>query len=239
MGELTASIAHEVNQPLAAIVASGNACRRWLAGNEPNLDRARDSVDRIIRDAHRASEIISRIRSMTRKAPPAQLPVDINDVIADVLSFAQGELFARGISVRPRLLEDLPSIIGDRVQLQQVVLNLVMNAVEAMAPITDRERVLAITSQRAHDDGAPTVTVEDSGPGLDAVNEDRIFDAFFTTKPDGMGMGLSISTSIVEAHGGRLWASPNLPYGTAFHFTLPIGGGTKARSDKAALVTAP
>ena len=237
MGELTASIAHEVNQPLAAIAASGSACRRWLAIDQPNLDRARDSVDRIIRDAHRASEIITRIRSMTRKAPPAQLPVDINGVITDVLSFARGELAARGISVRPALLEGLPSITGDPVQLQQVVLNLVMNAVEAMASVTDRERILAVTSQRA-DDGTPIVTVEDSGLGLDAANADRIFDAFFTTKSGGMGMGLSISTSIVEAHGGRLWASPNWPHGTAFHFTLPIEDGAKAHSDKEQLITA-
>jgi C4-dicarboxylate-specific signal transduction histidine kinase len=149
MGELTASIAHEVNQPLAAIVASGNACRRWLASDQPNLDRARDSVDRIIKDAHHASEIITRVRSMTRKAPPAQLPVDINDVIGDVLSFARGELPAKRISVRPALRDGLPGITGDRVQLQQVVLNLVMNAIEAMASITDRQRVLTITSQRA------------------------------------------------------------------------------------------
>jgi signal transduction histidine kinase len=131
----------------------------------------------------------------------------------------------------------LPNITGDRVQLQQVVLNLVMNAVEAMASGTDRERVLAINSQRAGD-GTPIVTVEDSGLGLDAANADRVFDAFFTTKPGGMGMGLSISTSIVEAHGGRLWASPNLPHGTAFHFTLPPGGGKTAHADNAALVTA-
>jgi len=237
MGELTASISHEVNQPLAAIVASSNACRRWLGSDQPNLERARDSVDRITRDAHRASEIITRIRSMTKKAPPAQLPVDLNDVITDVLSFARGELVARGISVRPALLEDLPSITGDRVQLQQVVLNLVMNAVEAMASVTDRERVLAITSQRAND-GSAILTVEDSGLGLDVANADRIFDAFFTTKPGGMGMGLSISTSIVETHGGRLWASPNLPHGTAFHFTLPAAGEPAAHLDKAALATA-
>ena len=237
MGELTASIAHEINQPLAAIVASGNACRRWLASDQANLDRARDSVDRIIKDAHRASEIITRIRSMTRKAPPAQLPVDINDVIADVLGFARGELLAKGVSVRLALLGDVPSIIGDRVQLQQVVLNLVINAVEAMAAIQDREPVMGITSQRA-DDGSLIVTVEDSGLGLDATNPERIFDAFFTTKPDGMGMGLSISTSIVEAHGGRLWASPGLPHGTAFHFTLPATSGAEAHSDKVALISA-
>jgi PAS domain S-box-containing protein len=237
MGELTASIAHEVNQPLAAIVASGNACRRWLAGAEPNLDRARDSVDRMIKDAHRASEIIIRIRSMTRNAPPVQQAVDITDVIADVLSFARGELLAKGVSVRLALLEGLPCIIGDRVQLQQVALNLVMNAVEAMASVTDRERVLAITSQRLDDDSL-VVTVEDSGLGLDAANAERIFDTFFTTKPSGMGMGLSISTSIVEAHGGRLWASPNLPHGTAFHFTLPVASGAEAHSDKGALVSA-
>jgi PAS domain S-box-containing protein len=237
MGELTASIAHEVNQPLAAIVASGNACRRWLAGSQPNLDRARDSVDRMIKDAHRASQIIARIRSMTRKEPPAQLPVNINDVIADVLGFARGELFAKSILVRPALLEGLPGVTGDRVQLQQVVLNLVMNAIEAMASLTDRERVLAITSQRA-DDGSPIVTVEDSGLGLDPANTERIFDAFFTTKPDGMGMGLSISTSIVEAHGGRLWASPKLPHGTAFHVKLPAASDMEAHSDKGALVSA-
>jgi C4-dicarboxylate-specific signal transduction histidine kinase len=237
MGELTASIAHEVNQPLAAIAASGNACRRWLAGAQPNLDRARDSVDRMIKDAHRASEIITRIRSMTKKAPPAQLPVDINDVIADVLSFARGELLAKGVSVRLALLESLPGIVGDRVQLQQVMLNLVMNAVEAMASVTDRERVLAIRSQRA-DDGSPIMTVEDSGLGLDAANAEHIFDAFFTTKPSGMGMGLSISTSIVEAHGGRLWASPNVPHGTAFHVKLPAASGAEAHSDRNVLISA-
>jgi PAS domain S-box-containing protein len=237
MGELTASIAHEVNQPLAAIVASGNACRRWLAGAQPNLDRGRDSVDRMIKDAHRASEIITRIRSMTRNAPPVQLAVDVNAVIDDVLSFAQGELHAKGVSVRLALREGLPSITGDRVQLQQVVLNLVMNAVEAMASVTDRERVLAITSQRP-DDGSTILTVEDSGLGLDPANAERIFDAFFTTKPDGMGMGLSISTSIVEAHGGRLWASPNLPHGTAFHVKLPTASGAEAYADRNVLIRA-
>jgi C4-dicarboxylate-specific signal transduction histidine kinase len=191
----------------------------------------------MIKDAHRASEIITRIRSMTRNAPPAQLPVDIKDVIADVLSFARGELLAKDVFVRLALLEGLPSITGDQVQLQQVVLNLVMNAVEAMAPVTDRERVLAITSQRA-DDGSLIVTVEDSGLGLDAANAEHIFDAFFTTKPTGMGMGLSISTSIVEAHGGRLWASPNLPHGTAFHIKLPAASGAEAHLDRNMLIGA-
>ena len=237
MGELTASIAHEVNQPLTAIVAGGNACRRWLESGQPNLDRARESVDRMINDAHRASEIIKRIRSMTGNAPPVQLPVDINDVIADVLSFARGELLAKGVCVHLVLLEDLRSVIGDRVQLQQVVLNLVMNAVEAMASVTDRERMLAITSRRA-DDGSPIVSVEDSGLGLDASHAKRIFDPFFTTKPGGMGMGLSISRSIVEVHGGRLWASPALPHGTAFHFTLPAASGADAHSDNGSLTGA-
>jgi PAS domain S-box-containing protein len=237
MGELTASIAHEVNQPLAAIVVAGNACRRWLASDEPNLGRARDSVDRMIRDAHRASEIITRIRSMTKNTPPVQLAVDINGVIADVLSFTRGELLAKAVSVRLALFEGLSTVIGDRVQLQQVVLNLVMNAIEAMSSTIDRERVLAIISQRG-DDGSPIVTVEDSGLGLDPTNRDRIFDPFFTTKPSGMGMGLSISTSIVEGHGGFLWASPNLPRGAAFHLKLPIGRETKAHSDKTELVSA-
>jgi signal transduction histidine kinase len=169
--------------------------------------------------------------------PPVELAVDINDVVADVLSFTRGELPAKAVSVRLMLFEGLPTVIGDRMQLQQVLLNLVMNAIEAMSSITDRERVLAIISQRG-DDGSPIVTVENSGLGLDPANGDRIFVPFFTTKPSGMGMGLSISTSIVEAHGGFLWASPNWPRGAAFHLKLPIGRGTKPHSDKAELVSA-
>ena len=219
IGEFGASIAHEINQPLAAIVASGNACRNWLA-NGPNLGRAKESLDRIISDANRAGEIIRRVRALTRNRAPEQVPLMVNDIVDDVLTFAQGELDARKIAVRKEYLAAGLAIMGDKVQLQQVLLNLVMNGIEAMAPITDRRREVLIRSQR-DDDGNLVVTVQDNGTGLDPIDAQRIFDAFYTTKPDGMGMGLSISMSIVEAHGGRLWVSPAIPHGTAFHFCLP------------------
>jgi C4-dicarboxylate-specific signal transduction histidine kinase len=220
MGELTASIAHEVNQPLAAIVASGNACRRWLDTCPPNLERARESLGRIVADANRASEVITRIRALTRNALPEQAPVSINDVVRDVLLLIRRELDARQIEVRTELAQDLYTALGDKVQLQQVVLNLTMNAVEALASVTDRRPVLTVRTQ-VKTTGELVVTVHDNGPGLGFADRDRMFDAFFTTKPDGMGMGLSISRSIVEAHGGRLSASPAAPVGTEFHFTLP------------------
>jgi PAS domain S-box-containing protein len=222
MGELTASIAHEINQPLAAIVASGSACRRWLA-NEKNLDRARESVERIISDANRASEVIKRVRALTKNKAPERVRVSVNNAIEEVLVFAQAELQAREVSIRRDLDADLPMIIGDKVQLQQVLLNLIVNGIEAMAAITDRRRELVIGS-RLDRDGELVISVEDTGTGLDPNHKDRIFDAFFTTKSDGMGMGLSISASIIEAHGGRLWASPGASHGTVFHFALPAVG---------------
>jgi PAS domain S-box-containing protein len=221
VGELGASIAHEINQPLAAIVASGNACRRWIA-NRRDLGRASESVDRIISDAHRASEVIKRIRALTSKKAPERMRLDMSNVIEEVLEFTRSELEAKQISVRKELA-DRSAILGDRVQLQQVLLNLVMNAIEAMTPIVDRRRELAITSQLGAQ-GDVVVTVQDSGTGLNPDDADRIFDPFFTTKADGMGMGLSISTSIIDAHGGRLWCSPAAPRGTAFYFTVPAGG---------------
>jgi PAS domain S-box-containing protein len=222
IGELGASIAHEINQPLAAIVASANACKRWLE-NGPNLDRAQESLNRLISEANRASEVIRRIRSLTRNKAPELLRLDINEVIDEVLALTHGELQAKEVSVRKELRPDSPPILADKVQLQQVLLNLIMNGIEAMAGVMDRRRELAIKSQLS-DHNDLLVTVQDSGIGFDPSDAERIFDAFFTTKPNGMGMGLSISTSIVEAHGGRLWTSPGVPHGAAFHFTVPTAG---------------
>jgi PAS domain S-box-containing protein len=217
VGELATSIAHELNQPLAAIVASSNACRRWLEGQ--NFNRAKESLERVIADADRACEVIKRVRSLTSNATPERVAVNINLVLKEVLAIARGELQVKQVSLQVELNDDVPAVAGDKVQLQQVVLNLVMNAIDAMAVVTDRRRTLTIRSQRGND-GEALVTVQDSGAGIDAANTERIFQAFFTTKPGGMGMGLSISTSIMEAHGGRLWAWAN-PCGTAFHFSLP------------------
>jgi PAS domain S-box-containing protein len=222
IGELGASIAHEINQPLAAIAASGNACQRWLE-NGQNLARAKESLNRIISDANRASDVIKRIRALTNRKPPEHLELGINEVVDEVLTFARNELQAKGILIRRELRSDLPSVMGDRVQLQQVILNLVMNGIDAMADVTDRRRILSVKSQ-LDERGSVLVTVQDSGAGLDPQHAELIFSAFFTTKPDGMGMGLAISTSIIEAHGGRLWVSAGEHPGTAFHFTLPAAG---------------
>jgi PAS domain S-box-containing protein len=218
MCELATSIAHEINQPLAAIVASSNACRRWLESQ--NLIRARESLERVISDADRACEVIKRVRSLTSNAAPERVELSINVVLKEVLAIARSELQAKQILLQQELNDAVPAVVGDKVQLQQVVLNLVMNAIDAMAAATDRRRILTIKSQYG-DDGEALVTVRDCGAEIDPANTERIFQAFFTTKPGGMGMGLSISNSIMEAHGGRLWASPVDPCGTAFHFTLP------------------
>ena len=220
MGELTASIAHEVNQPLAAIVASGNACRRWLATEPPNLTRAKESLNRIVEDANRASEVITRVRAHTKNTLPEQVEVWINDIVEDVLFFTRGELEARLISLQMELDRDVAPVLGDKVQLQQVILNLVMNAVEAMTPITGRQRILTMKSRKMSPIEVQ-VMVRDNGPGLNLDDSDRIFDTFFTTKPNGMGMGLSISRSIIEAHSGRLWTLPASPHGVEFHLALP------------------
>jgi len=224
MGELTASISHEINQPLAAIAASGSACQRWLAGDPPNVRRARDSVSRVIADANRASEVIKRIRSFMRNKTSTQTALSINGVILEVLALLRGELQSKQVAVATHLDTGLPSITGDRIQLEQVILNLVMNAIEAMATVTDRPRTLVVRSER-FEGNTVRVAVEDSGTGLAAENAARIFETFFTTKPEGMGMGLSISTSIIEAHGGRLWAEAAARYGAVLNFTLPLAGG--------------
>ena len=220
LGELMASIAHEVNQPLAAVVTNAQACLRWLALETPRLDEARAAVERIVRDSNRASEVIQRIRALVKKTEPQMVALDINDVIREAISLEQREMLSQRVSLRTELASALPPVPGDRVQLQQVVINLVMNAVEAMAPVTDRPRDMLIRSQQ-DDANEVLVAVRDSGMGIDSENAERLFNAFFTTKPSGIGMGLSISRSIIAAHGGRLWASPNADHGATFQFTLP------------------
>ena len=220
LGELMASIAHEVNQPLAAVVTNAQACLRWLALEPPRPDEARAAVERIVRDSNRASEVIQRIRALVKKTDPQMVALDINDVIREAISLERREMLSRQVSLRTELASALPQVLGDRVQLQQVVINLVMNALEAMALVTNRPRDILIRSQR-DDSNEVLVVVRDSGMGIDSENGERLFNAFFTTKPTGMGMGLSISRSIIAAHGGRLWASPNADHGSTFQFTLP------------------
>jgi NO-binding membrane sensor protein with MHYT domain len=220
LGELMASIAHEVNQPLAAVVTNAQACLRWLALETPHLDESRAAVERIVRDSNRASEVIQRIRALAKKSEPQMVALDINDVIREAISLERREMLSQRVSLRMELASALPPVLGDRVQLQQVVINLVMNAVEAMAPVTDRPRDILIRSQR-DDANEVVVAVRDSGMGIDSENADRLFNAFFTTKASGMGMGLSISRSIIVAHRGRLWASPNADHGATFQFSLP------------------
>jgi C4-dicarboxylate-specific signal transduction histidine kinase len=223
LGELTASISHEVNQPLAAVVTNGQICLRLLALETPRPDEMRATVERIVRDANRASEVIQRIRALAKRSEPQMVSLDINEVIREAIPLVQREVFNHGVSLRTELASALPSVLGDRVQLQQVVINLLMNGVEAMAPITDRPREILIRSQQ-HEAGQVHVAVLDSGIGIDAETAEQLFSAFFTTKPSGMGMGLSISRSIIRAHGGRLWVSPNPDHGAAFQFTVPTSG---------------
>ena len=241
MGELAASIAHEVNQPLAGIVTNANASLRWLAGDSPNLTEARDAIRRIIRDGNRAGDVISRMRALFKKASAAKEPVDINEVIQEVLILTQTELQKNRVSLRTQFANDLPIVIGDKIQLQQVILNLVLNGIEAMSGVAEGPRELCVSSQKVTkvpseagketiegntlsdpESGSVLIAVRDSGPGLDATELQRVFEPFYTTKSQGMGMGLAISRSIVEAHHGRLWATANAPRGAVFQFTLPI-----------------
>jgi C4-dicarboxylate-specific signal transduction histidine kinase len=222
LGELATSIGHEVNQPLAAIATNASAGLRWLAGASPNLDEARKALDRIIRDGNRASDVITRIRMLGRKNSTAKNPMDINQAIEEVIVLARGQIRSSGVALRTELAGDLPPVLGDRVQLQQVLLNLIMNGIEAMSGIEDRPRELMISTQ-IDDVEKVRVTVQDSGIGFDPQSIERIFEAFYTTKPEGMGIGLSISRSIIDAHGGRLWAARNDDGpGATFHFTLPV-----------------
>ena len=224
MGELAASIAHEVNQPLMAVVTNADTCVRWLAKDPPDLDEARKAADRIVSAGHRAGDIIRTIRTMARKSTIDTTRFDINSAIVDVLALTSGELRRHDVLLETELSAELQPISGDRGQMEQVILNLTVNAIEAMATDDHPPRALRITSQMARE-GDVLIAVADTGAGLDPATGDGIFDAFFTTKPDGMGLGLSICRSIIEAHGGRLWASPNSPRGSIFQFTVPTATG--------------
>jgi C4-dicarboxylate-specific signal transduction histidine kinase len=219
-GELSASIAHEINQPLAGIVTSANAALRWLARKTPDLEEATAAMKQIVSDGRRASEVIATIRAMYMKETQDKATHDINEIVTEVLGLLRAELRRHQISVRNALTKGLPPVRVDQVQLQQVILNLVMNAMEAMELVSNRARVLSIRSE-VDDTGDVSLTIEDSGSGIDPENLARIFQPFFTTKVKGMGMGLSICRSIVEVHRGRLWASPGSPHGTVLHLVLP------------------
>ena len=225
MSELATSIAHEVNQPLAAIVTTGDACARWLALDPPNLGRARESVGRIITEGNRASEVVKRIRALSKKTTVQKSALHMNELIHEVIALMNVELAKNQVRLRSDLESELPLVYGDRVQLQQVILNLVVNDIEAMNEIRDRGRELVLRSEKVGPDRVQ-VSVRDCGCGLEASPVEHLFEAFFTTKPGGIGMGLSISRTIIESHGGRLWATSNPDHGATFHFALPIADGS-------------
>jgi PAS domain S-box-containing protein len=221
MGQLSTSIAHEINQPIAATVTNAQAALRFLAAQPPDIEEVRQALDRIVRNGNRAGDVIDRIRALVKKAPPRKDGLEINEAIREVIALTHGETVKNRVSVQTQLSEELPLVQGDRVQLQQVILNLMINAVEAMSSIAEDARELLISTANAgsHD---VLIAVRDSGPGLGLASPDRLFEAFYTTKSDGLGIGLSICRSIIDAHGGRLWASTSIPQGAIFQFTLPV-----------------
>jgi C4-dicarboxylate-specific signal transduction histidine kinase len=223
MGELAASIAHEVNQPLTAITNNSSACLRLLADGNLGSEVLRRALEQIVADSTRASAVIARIRAFIKKAPAEKNELDLNELIQEVLALADHELSENRVLLERELTKALPPVLGDRVQLQQVLLNLIINGIEAMTAVTNRPRLLGVQS-RIDESGNALVAVRDSGTGL-CLDADRAFTPFVTTKANGMGMGLSISRSLIEAHGGRLWANPNSPHGAVFCFTLPIAAG--------------
>jgi C4-dicarboxylate-specific signal transduction histidine kinase len=227
MGQLTASIAHEVNQPIAAAVLNAQAALRWLGTDPPDLDEARQALGCAIDCGGRAADVIGRIRAIIAKTPPRNSRFDLNEAVGDVIVLTHNEALKHAISVQTRFATGLPSVDGDRVQLQQVILNLIMNAIEAMSGADEGARELRL-STGTDAAGGVLVAVVDSGPGLDPQSEARLFDAFYTTKPNGMGMGLAICRSIAEAHGGRLWASANEPRGAVFQLRLPAEAAENA-----------
>jgi len=220
MGELAASIAHEVNQPLTAVMTNANACLRWLANDPPNLMEARESLNRILRDGRRASDVLGRIRGLVRNTPPQPALQDVNELLREVLALVHDALSEHHVETRVELQPAIPGVLGDRVQLQQVILNLVMNGVEAMRAVADRPRSLVVSSG-VTEGGEVSMMVRDSAGGIEPAVLDRLFEPFFTTKPGGMGLGLSVCRSIVHSHGGRLWATRNEGAGTTFHVALP------------------
>jgi C4-dicarboxylate-specific signal transduction histidine kinase len=219
MGQLTASIAHEVNQPIAATVTNAQAALRWLDSRPPDLEETRQALARIVNSGIRAGNVLDRIRALIKKVPARTDRFDINDTILDVVALTRSELSSNRVSLQTQFAQGLPLVQGDRVQLQQVILNLIVNAIEAMSGVSEA-RELWISTEINASTGA-LVAVRDSGPGLDPASLEHLFDAFYTTKSSGMGMGLSICRSIIEAHGGRIWAEANVPQGAAFQFTLP------------------
>jgi len=226
MGQLSASITHEVNQPITASVTYAEAARRWLSAEPPNFHKVDDALAFIVKEGKRAGEVVGRIRALIKKAPAPKDALVINDAILEVIALTRTEAANNSVSVRTQLAEGLPRVQGDRVQLQQVLVNLIINAIEAMRDVGEEERELLISS-RNEPDGV-SVEVRDSGPGFAQVTLDRVFEAFYTTKPSGLGLGLSICRSIIEAHGGRLWASANLPRGASFQFALPVIANTSS-----------
>jgi PAS domain S-box-containing protein len=219
-GQLTASIAHEVNQPIAATITNAQAALRWLSRRPPALEEVRQALDRIVENGNRAGDVIDRIRALIKKAPPRKDHLEINRAVREVLELTRGEAAKNGVSVQTDLADGLPLIEGDRVQLQQVMLNLVMNALEAMSDVSNGVRQLLVSTWTT-EVGDVLVTVKDSGPGLAPASAERVFDTFYTTKPTGLGVGLSICRSIIEVHGGQLWVTANLPRGATFQFTVP------------------
>ena len=222
MGQFTASIAHEVNQPLAALLTNAETALRWLAREPPDLEKAKPLIERVINDGKRAADIVSRIRDFSRKAPVRKESLELNEAILEIIGLTRGAMSDNGISAKIQLAEGLPHVSGDRIYLQQVILNLIMNAIEAISEVNDGSRELQISTSEA-EAGSVLVVVSDSGPGLSPASVARMFEAFYTTKANGLGIGLSICRSIVDAHGGRLWATPNEPRGAVFCMTLPIG----------------
>jgi len=222
MGELTASIGHELNQPLAGAVANGDACLAWLSSEPPNLDEARAAAGRMIEAVTKATDMVRGIRDLFKKSAPEKVRVNINEVIEETLALIRSEALKKNVSFKRELGSQLPFVLCDRVQLQQVVLNLMMNGIEAMSSVDERIRQLRIRSAR-QDPNQVLVTVADSGTGIDPQIIRRIFEPFYTTKPQGIGMGLAISRSIIEAHSGRLWAEPRTDQGASLQFTLPAG----------------
>jgi signal transduction histidine kinase len=222
LGELTASIAHEVNQPLAANVINGNASLNFLAAQPPNLEEARQAIECIVKDANRASEVIARVRGLAKRTPPQKELLNINETVIEIVQLTANEIHNNHVLLRVQLSDDLPLVPGDPIQLQQVILNLILNAIEAMNGVAQVSREVLVKTA-ANRSNTVLVAIHDTGLGFAPGKIDTLFDAFYTTKHDGMGMGLAISRTIIEAHGGRIWAEPNAPRGAVFQFTLPVG----------------